>query len=123
MTQSNELITQLRHELQIKTDLLHAYDSAAVDDLDVENSPLEIRNVNVDLLQRKIAEMEVENRKLQETATEVSVQCPFSRFLSVECNKDCKKNAISTFFFASLLNFAGLRLKTREPNSFGFLLR
>ena len=72
MTQSNELITQLRHELQIKTDLLHAYDSAAVDDLDVENSPLEIRNVNVDLLQRKIAEMEVENRKLQEAATEVS---------------------------------------------------
>ena len=77
MTQSNELITQLRHELQIKTDLLHAYDSAAVDDLDVENSPLEIRNVNVDLLQRKIAEMEVENRKLQETATEVSAVSVF----------------------------------------------
>lgn len=71
IAQNNELITQLRHDLQIKTDLLRVYDADAAD-LD-EASPLEIRNVSVDLLQRKIQEMQEENKKLHEEATEVGL--------------------------------------------------
>ncbi|XP_059096744.1 trafficking kinesin-binding protein milt-like [Tigriopus californicus] len=70
IAQNNELITQLRHDLQIKTDLLRVYDADAAD-LD-EASPLEIRNVSVDLLQRKIQEMQEENKKLHEEATELA---------------------------------------------------
>ena len=65
---SNELMTQLRHELQVKTDLLHVYTN---DDSVDEASPMEIRNVNVDLLQRKIHELQTDNKMLHEEATEV----------------------------------------------------
>ena len=36
-----------------------------------EVSPLEVRDVNVDLLQRKITDLQEDNKKLQEEATEV----------------------------------------------------
>ena len=56
---SNDLITQLRHELQVKTDLLHVYTN------DIEDaSPLEIRNFNIDVLERKINDLEEENKNL-----------------------------------------------------------
>ena len=41
------------------------------DDVSEEASPLEIRHVNVDLLQRKITDLQRDNRKLHEEATEV----------------------------------------------------
>ena len=65
---SNEMMTQIRHELQVKTDLLHVYTN---DDSVEEASPMEIRNVNVELLERKIHDLEADNLKLQEEATEV----------------------------------------------------
>ena len=63
---SNDLITQLRHELQVKTDLLHVYTN------DIEDaSPLEIRNFNIDVLERKINDLEEENKNLHEEASKV----------------------------------------------------
>ena len=64
---SNDLITQLRHELQVKTDLLHVYTS------DVEDaSPLELRSFNIELLEKKINELEEENKNLHEEASKVT---------------------------------------------------
>ena len=63
---SNDLITQLRHELQVKTDLLHVYTN------DIEDaSPLEIRHFNIDVLERKINDLEEENKNLHEEASKV----------------------------------------------------
>ena len=63
---ANDLITQLRHELQVKTDLLHVYTN------DVEDaSPLELRSFNVELLQKKINDLEEENKNLHEEASKV----------------------------------------------------
>ena len=63
---SNELITQLKHELQVKNDLLHVYTS----DLE-ESSPLELRSINVDLLQKKVTDLEHENKALHLEASKV----------------------------------------------------
>jgi len=84
---SSELITQLRHELHTKTDLLRVYSAdeqeyyeddearAAGDAVAAggksAGSPSRLRAVNVELLQRKIRDLEGENRRLQEEATEV----------------------------------------------------
>lgn len=65
---SNDLITQLRHELQVKTDLLHVYTN------DVEDaSPLELRSFNIELLEKKINELEEENKNLHEEASKVDI--------------------------------------------------
>ena len=67
---SNDLITQLKHELQVKTDLLHVYTS------DVEDaSPLELRSFNVELLQKKINDLEEENKNLHDEASKVKNKC------------------------------------------------
>ncbi len=77
VAQSTELITQLRHELQVKTDLLRFFssDEAALGLDGDESSPGgggdSMRSINVDLLQRKIHDLEKDNRKLQEEATAV----------------------------------------------------
>ena len=66
---ATELITQLRHELQVKTDLLHVYTS------DLEDaSPLELRSFNVELLQKKISDLEEDNKNLHAEAAKVICQ-------------------------------------------------
>merc|ERR550534_1056988 len=60
---ANDTIIQLKHELQAKTDLLHVY----TDDLE-ESSPLELRNINVEMLQRKIDDLEADNKTLHAEA-------------------------------------------------------
>ena len=97
LQQSNDLITQLRHELNLKTDLLHAYtdneiqaaeesdDEVAVTGLVVSDSNLAIQSTdgpkgkrrkltaaNVELIERKVKHLKEDNKKLQEEATEVS---------------------------------------------------
>ena len=98
LQQSNDLITQLRHELNLKTDLLHAYtdneieaaeesdDEVAVAGLVVSDSGLAIQSTdgskgkrrkltaaNVELIERKVKHLKEDNKKLQEEATEVSL--------------------------------------------------
>jgi len=64
---ATELITRLRHELQVKTDLLHVYTS------DLEDaSPLELRSFNVDILQKKISDLEKDNKSLHEEASKLA---------------------------------------------------
>jgi len=64
---ATELITQLRHELQVKTDLLHVYTS------DLEDaSPLELRSFNVELLQKKISDLEEDNKSLHAEASKLA---------------------------------------------------
>jgi len=64
---ATDLITQLRHELQVKTDLLHVYTS------DLEDaSPLELRSFNVELLQKKILDLEEDNKTLHAEASKLA---------------------------------------------------
>ena len=64
LSSSTELITQLRYDLTIKTDLLHVYTNDAIED----SSPLDSKNVNVGIMERKIRDLEDENKKLQSEA-------------------------------------------------------
>ena len=52
-----ELITQLRHSLTTKTELLHVYSNSAIEDY----SPVK-NKVSVETLQRKIRILEEENK-------------------------------------------------------------
>ena len=52
--------------MQVKTDLLHVYSS----DLE-DSSPLELRSINVEILQRKIQDLEEDNRTLHAEASKV----------------------------------------------------
>ncbi len=90
MSQSTELITQLRHELQVRTDLLRAYSESFAEDEEADQDSeassggadknkgsssrggsAKLRAANVDVMQRKIQDLEKENKKLQDEATEV----------------------------------------------------
>ena len=52
--------------IQVKTDLLHVYTNDAED-----ASPLELRSFNVELLQKKINDLEEENKNLHDEASQV----------------------------------------------------
>ena len=99
---STEALTQLRHELQVKTDLLRAFsnDEAGTSggEDDDEASPVELRKSNIDVLQRKIAVLEKDNRRLHEEATEVRpanckrfLRCGFSKMFLVKAREDIKQ--------------------------------
>ena len=97
LQQSNDLITQLKHELNLKTDLLHAYTDNEIeageeseDDitpfagLGSSYTNLAIQNAdgtkpkrrkltvaNVEYIEKKVKYLKEDNKKLQEEATEV----------------------------------------------------
>ena len=99
LQQSNDLITQLKYELNLKTDLLHAYtdneieaaeeseeDDIAVVGIETSRSSLAIKSkdgskgrrrkltaANVELIERKVKHLKEDNKKLQEEATEVRI--------------------------------------------------
>ena len=55
-------------DVKVKTDLLHVYTN------DVEDaSPLELRSFNVELLQKKINDLEEENKHLHDEASQVFI--------------------------------------------------
>ena len=105
LQQSNDLITQLQHELNLKSDLLHAYtnneieaaeeseDEAAsastgleasgtilaIQDADgIKGKRRKLTAANVELIQRKVKHLKEDNKKLQEEATEV-----FPRYIKI----------------------------------------
>lgn len=69
---ANEMITQLRHELQVKTDLLHVYSD---NEMDLELDSSSNCAVSIKQLQKRIIDLEVENKRLQEEASAVSDFC------------------------------------------------
>ena len=99
LQQSNDIITQLRHEVTLKTDLLHAFtvieieaaeeseeDEAAAAGLvgttgiilssrateGLGGKRRKLTAANVELMQRKVKHLVEDNKKLQEEATEVN---------------------------------------------------
>ena len=66
---ANDLITQLRHELNIKSELLHAYSTDFVEASDMP-SPVELKTFNVEMMQRKVRDLEEDNKKLQQSLSE-----------------------------------------------------
>ena len=67
---ANDLITQLKHELNVKSELLHAYSADFVEASDMP-SPVELKAFNVEMMQKKVRDLEEDNKKLQQEATEV----------------------------------------------------
>ena len=80
---ANDLITQLRHELNIKSELLHAYSTDFVEASDMP-SPVELKSFNVEMMQRKVRDLEEDNKKLQQEATEVSSPYVIILFATVQ---------------------------------------
>ena len=70
---STDLITQLKHDLTIKTDLLHFYTDSDDNNQEDPSTPAELRNINFDLLQKKVKTLEDENKKLHEEARSVRI--------------------------------------------------
>merc|ERR1712008_149852 len=69
LTSSTDLITQLRHDLTVKTDLLHVYTNDAIED----SSPVESKNLEtLPILERRIKELAEENKQLHAEATELA---------------------------------------------------
>uniref|UniRef100_A0A914WCA7 HAP1 N-terminal domain-containing protein n=1 Tax=Plectus sambesii TaxID=2011161 RepID=A0A914WCA7_9BILA len=64
---SHEAVTQLRHELQRKIDLLHMYVEAQEED-DDPSTPTRERRGYIDVLQRKMTKLEEENSNLKNEA-------------------------------------------------------
>lgn len=90
---SNELIVQLRHELQVKTDLLHVYNN------DLEDaSPLEFKSFNVELMQKKILDLEEENKTLHDEASKVD------NLNFVHTDTDTNNSSLSLFQHWTLAN-------------------
>lgn len=78
---STELITQLKHELQVKTELLRAFNSSDDAAADADWTV----GVSIEALQRKIASLESDNKKLHEDATEVREDTFRRTMASVVC--------------------------------------
>ena len=95
---ANDVITQLRHELNVKSELLHAYSADFVEASDMP-SPVELKAFNVELMQRKVRDLEEDNKKLQQEATEVGQVTlnHFWDFSKLETNRD--------FFLAQSIQF------------------
>ena len=74
-----ELITQLRHNLTTKTELLHVYSNSAIEDY----SPVK-NKVSVETLQRKIRILEEENKLVRDVlkTIELLTSCFFLRILN-----------------------------------------
>ena len=118
----------MKHELNLKTDLLHAYtdneieaaeeseeDDIAVVGLETSSSGLAIKSkdgskgrrrkltaANVELIERKVKHLKEDNKKLQEEATEVSpksLDLPETCFL-LDKSFTCR---IVIFFFLQCL--------------------
>merc|ERR1712083_265826 len=69
LTSSTDLITQWKHDLTVKTDLLHVYTNDAIED----SSPVESQHLEtLPILERRIRELAEENKKLHAEATELA---------------------------------------------------
>merc|ERR1712083_910028 len=70
LTSSTDLITQLRHDLTVKTDLLHVYTNDVIED----SSPVENKFSleTLPILEKKIKDLAEENKKLHAEATELA---------------------------------------------------
>ncbi|XP_071546517.1 trafficking kinesin-binding protein 1 isoform X5 [Panulirus ornatus] len=69
---AGEKITQLRHDLQMKTDLLAIYTNDVDDTSSCETTPTGVRLVNVDILQHRVKNLEEENKTLRLEASQLA---------------------------------------------------
>ncbi|XP_076033797.1 trafficking kinesin-binding protein milt isoform X4 [Oratosquilla oratoria] len=68
---AGDTITQLKHDLQMKTDLLQIYTND-VDDSSVDSTPTGVRLFNVEVLQHRVQNLEVENKSLRQEASQLA---------------------------------------------------
>ncbi|KAK3856466.1 hypothetical protein Pcinc_037216 [Petrolisthes cinctipes] len=69
---ATEKITQLKHDLLMKSDLLAIYTNDVDDTSSCETTPTSVRLINMDLLQDRVKNLEGENRSLRQEATKLA---------------------------------------------------
>ncbi|XP_042205710.1 trafficking kinesin-binding protein 1-like isoform X2 [Homarus americanus] len=69
---ASDKITQLKHDLQMKTDLLQIYTNDVDDTSSCETTPTGLRVINVDILQHRVRNLEDENRTLRQEASQLA---------------------------------------------------
>lgn len=110
LTVAHDTVTQLRHDLSLKAELLQIYSN----DLD-DNSPDGVRAFTCDLLQRKVKGLEDDNRKLRAEASQLVRESSETEVREEKLVKDllsqlgwlmdrtCVREHPSQFFFLSHL--------------------
>lgn len=73
LSTAGDRITQLSHNLQIKTDLLQIYTND-VDDSSCDTTPTGGRGFNVDILQHRVRNLEDENKSLRQEASQLAFE-------------------------------------------------
>ncbi|XP_042880575.1 trafficking kinesin-binding protein milt-like isoform X4 [Penaeus japonicus] len=69
---AGDTITQLRHDLQMKTDLLQIYTNDVDETSSCETTPTGVRVLSVDILQHRVRNLEDENKSLRQEATQLA---------------------------------------------------
>lgn len=69
---AGDTITQLRHDLQMKTDLLQIYTNDVDETSSCETTPTGVRVLSVDILQHRVRNLEDENKTLRQEATQLA---------------------------------------------------
>ncbi|KAK2723934.1 hypothetical protein QYM36_002322, partial [Artemia franciscana] len=72
LSAANEAVTQLKHDLTLKTELLQLYTHDIEDSGSDGGTPLGLRSLTLDLLQRKISGLEADNKKLRVEASQLA---------------------------------------------------
>ncbi|XP_069943670.1 trafficking kinesin-binding protein 1-like isoform X4 [Cherax quadricarinatus] len=87
LSSASDKITQLKHDLQMKTDLLQIYTNDVDDTSSCETTPTGLRLINVDILQHRVKNLEDENRSLRQEASQLAND-------TIEC-EDKEKELVS----------------------------
>ncbi|XP_063593517.1 trafficking kinesin-binding protein milt-like isoform X1 [Penaeus indicus] len=69
---AGDTITQLKHDLQMKTDLLQIYTNDVDETSSCETTPTGVRVLSVDILQHRVRNLEDENKTLRQEATQLA---------------------------------------------------
>nr|XP_053657179.1 trafficking kinesin-binding protein 1-like [Cherax quadricarinatus] len=72
LSSASDKISQLKHDLQMKTDLLQIYTNGVDDTSSCETTPTGLRLINVDILQHRVKNLEDENRSLRQEASQLA---------------------------------------------------
>nr|XP_045615262.1 trafficking kinesin-binding protein 1-like isoform X5 [Procambarus clarkii] len=87
LSHASDKITQLKHDLQMKTDLLQIYTNDVDDTSSCDTTPTGLRLINVDILQHRVRNLEDENRSLRQEASQLAND-------TIEC-EDKEKELVS----------------------------
>lgn len=117
LNHANEKISQLKHDLSMKDELLHFYCQDLQDESPVNNSPSDgfagLSKINIDMLRRKVGTLEEENLNLRLESAQLRSETDSYEEKEKKLVEDCLEQL--TEVNSQVETFAGeLRLKQEE---------